>query len=93
MAAKTEQQLASEAKQFVSEFNFETRKPSRQADLQLAQALYREIFYKKQFTKMKSRSYRFDFHIKQYQKMTKCSRCAKKIYTQLKEFSEIVLSD
>ena len=91
MAVKTENQLAVEAKQFVSTFNFDTRKPKRQEDLKLAQALYREIFYKRQFTKIKSKSYKFNWFIKKYQKMVSCTRCAKAIYTQLKEFSEAVL--
>jgi len=93
MAGNTENQLAVEARNLVSQFNFDTRKPSRQDDLKLAQALYREIFYKKIFTKIKSRAYRFDFFVKKYQKMVSCTRCAKAIYTQLKEFADIVLED
>lgn len=91
MAVRTEMELALEAKKFVSTFNFDTRKPKREQDLKLAQALYREIFYKRQFHKIKSKSYKFDWFIKKYQKMVSCTKCAKAIYTQLKEFSEIVL--
>lgn len=88
---KNEKELAEAARELVLQFNFETRTAIKKPQVKEAQTLYRAIFYEKAFLKNKSRTFQFHFFIKKYQKMTVCKRCAKSIYEQLKEFSDIVL--
>lgn len=90
--SRTEEVLALEARKLASTFNFETRKPKHGQDLKYAQILYREIFYEQAFYKVKSKNFQFIFDAKVYGKTTSCTRCAKKVHEQLRDFSDRVLN-
>jgi len=91
MANKTEEKLAEEARNLVSQFDFGTRLPRLDTQLREAQLLYREIFYVKTFSKVKSKTFQFGFDQDAYGKVTTCTRCAKRIYLRLQAFAEAVL--
>lgn len=93
MASRTEETLALEARQLASNFNFESRKPKYPQDLNTAKILYKEIFYEQAFYKVKSKNYQFYFDAKVFSKVSSCTKCAKAIYTQLKDFSDRVLNE
>lgn len=91
MAAKTEEQLALEARQLVSNFNFDLKKPKYPQDVETARALYREIFWEKAFHKIKSKNMKLTFDASIFAKSSSCKKCLKTVHEQLKEFSDTVL--
>lgn len=93
MSLRTEDILALEARQLASNFNFDTRKPKNPEDLNKAKILYKEIFYDKSFYRVKTKNYQFAFDAKVFSKMSSCTKCAKHVHVQLKDFADRVLNE
>lgn len=91
--SRTEEILAVEARQLASTFNFETRKPKKPEDINAAKILYKEIFYDKAFYRVKTKNYQFHFDAKVFSKVSSCTKCAKHIHIQLRDFADRVLNE